>query len=100
MNFLYDQMGSNPDITVTDTETIKELYRLLCMVEVTGKSNTSITDSYHHIQFKLADNQYVYYSFEGSKLWCYGGDNYNIQNSGKLFQYMHQLTEDYLEQES
>lgn len=99
-NILYDQMGSNPDITITDADTIRELYRLLSMVEVTGKSNYSITDCYHHIQFKLADDHYVYYSFEGSELWCYGGENYNIQNSGKLFRYMQELTEEYCQQES
>lgn len=68
-NILYDQMGSNPDITITDADTVKELYRLLSMVEVTGKTDSSITDCYHHIQFKLADDHYVYYSFEGSEIW-------------------------------
>lgn len=99
-NILYDQMGSNPDITITDAETIQELYRLLSMVEVTGKSNTSITDCYHHVQFKLADNHYIYYSFEGSEIWCYGEENYKIQNSGKLFRYMQELTDAYCQQNS
>lgn len=98
-NILYDQMGSNPDITITDSDMIQELYRLLSMVEVTGKSNTSITDCYHHVQFKLADNHCIYYSFEGSEIWCYGGQNYEIQNSTKLFRYMQELTEAYCQQE-
>lgn len=98
-NILYDQMGSNPDITITDAETIQELYRLLSKVEVTGKSDTSITDCYHHVQFKLGENRYIYYSFEGSEIWCYGGENYAIQNSGKLFRYMQELTEEYLRQQ-
>lgn len=99
-NILYDQMGSNPDITITDADAIKELYRLLHMVEVTGKTDTSITDCYHHIQFKLSEDQYVFYAFEGSEIWCYGGENYEIQNSSKLFRYMQELTEAYCRQES
>ncbi len=100
VNILYDQMGSNPEITLTDNDTIKELYRLLSMVEVSGKSNMSITDCYHHIRFKLAENHYVYYSFEGSEIWCYGGANYNIQNSSKLFTYMREITDEYCQQKS
>lgn len=100
VNILYDQMGSNPDITITDADTIQELYRLLSMVEVTGKSEMSITDCYHHIQFKLADDLYIYYSFEGSEIWCYRGQNYNIRNSTRLFRYMQELTEEYCRQES
>lgn len=100
VNILYDQMGSNPDITITDADTIQELYRLLSKVEVTGKSEMSITDCYHHIQFKLADDLYIYYSFEGSEIWCYRGQNYNIRNSTRLFRYMQELTEEYCRQES
>ena len=96
-NILYDQMGANPDITIRDPETIRDLYDLLRMVEVTGETNESITDCYHHIQFKLAEDHYVYYSFEGSDIWCYGTKHYAIRNSGKLFTFMRGLTEEYCE---
>lgn len=94
-NILYDQMGANPDITIRDAETIRALYDLLRAVEVTGETNESITDCYHHIQFKLAEDHYVYYSFEGSEIWCYGTRHYSIRNSGKLFSLMRELTEEY-----
>ena len=92
--FRYDQMGANPEITVTDPETIQELYRLLGAVTVTGVTNESITDCYHFIQFKLADDLYISYSFEGEDIWCYGKTNYAIENSKKLFNYMLNLTEE------
>ena len=95
--FLYDQMGSNPEITITDPETIRELYRLLSMVTVSGETNESITDCYHYVQFKLAEDCYIRYSFEGSEIWCYGKQNYSIENSGKLFKFMGNLTREYIE---
>lgn len=94
-NVLYDQMGSNPEITITDAETIKELYKYLGMVKVDGETNESITDCYHYVEFKLADDHYIYYSFEGENIWSYGGKNYNISNSGKLFDLIKELTDEY-----
>ena len=94
-NVLYDQMGSNPEITITDAETIKELYKYLGMVKVDGETNESITDCYHYVEFKLADDHYIYYSFEGENLWSYGGKNYSISNSGKLFDLIKELTDEY-----
>ena len=91
-NALYDQMGSNPEITITDAETIKELYKYLGMVKVDGETNESITDCYHYVQFKLSDEHYIYYSFEGENIWSYGGKNYSISNSGKLFGLIKELT--------
>ena len=52
-NALYDQMGSNPEITITDAETIKELYKYLGMVKVDGETNESITDCYHYVHGSL-----------------------------------------------
>lgn len=97
--FLYDQMGSNPEITITDPEKIQELYQLLKSVTVIGETNESITDYYHYIQFKLAEDCYVHYSFEGSEIWCCGEQNYSIDNSKKLFAFMNELTDEYWEQE-
>ena len=99
-NILYDEMGSNPDITIIDPAIIKELYQRLSKITVSKESNTSITDSYHHIQFKLANDKYINYSFEGSDLWCYNSKNYDITDGGKLFGYMKELTEKALEQGS
>ena len=95
--FLYDQMGSNPEVTITDPEKIRELYQLLSMVTVAGETNESITDCYHYIQFKLADDLYIRFSFEGSEIWCYEKQNYSIENSKKLFSFMQKLTAEYLE---
>ena len=94
-NALYDQMGGNPGITITDAETIKELYKYLGMVKVEGETNESITDCYHYVEFKLADDNYIYYSFEGENIWSYGGKNYSISNSGKLFDLIKELTDEY-----
>lgn len=96
-NILYDQMGSNPDITIRDAETIRKLYELLRVVQVNGESNMSITDCYHHISFKLAENEYVSYFFEGSELWCCGQTNYDISNGTKLFSFMLELTKEQCE---
>ena len=97
--FLYDQMGSNPEITITDPEKIQELYQLLKSVTVIGETNESITDCYHYIQFKLAKDCYIHYSFEGSEIFCCGEQNYSIDNSKKLFAFMNELTDEYWEQE-
>ncbi|MCI5597341.1 MAG: hypothetical protein MR380_11645 [Lachnospiraceae bacterium] len=90
---LYDQMGSNPEITITDAETIKELYKYLGMIKVHRKTNESITDCYHYVEFKLADDHYIHFSFEGTDIWSYGGKNYSISNSGKLFGLIKELTD-------
>lgn len=99
-NILFDEMGSNPDITITNSAIIKELYQRLSKITVSKESNTSITDSYHHVQFKLANDKYINYSFEGSDLWCYNSKNYDITDGGKLFAYMKELTVKVLEQKS
>ena len=96
-NALYDQMGSNPEITITDADTIKELYKYLGMVKVDGETNESITDCYHYVQFKLADDHYIYYTFEGTDIWSYGGKNYSISNSDKLFSLIKELTDEYVQ---
>ena len=97
-NILYDQMGSNPDITITDADTIKELFDRLSKVEVVRETNESITDCYHHVQFKLADDHYIYYSFEGSEIWCCGTKRCSINDNANLFGYMEDLTYEYYAQ--
>lgn len=94
MSFLYDQMGANPVITTCDADTIRSLYDLLGAVKVTGETQMSITDSYHHIQFKLSEDLSVCYSFEGSDIWCCGGKNYGLSGSRELFAAMQKLTDE------
>ena len=92
VSFMYDQMGSNPEITVKDPDTIKALYNALSKVTVGGKTFMSVTDCYHYIQFKLAEDEYVLYRFEGTDIWSYNKKNYNISNSKALFNMMYDLT--------
>lgn len=94
VNFLYDQMGSNPDITITDPHEIQKMYELLSKVEVVGETQMSVTDSYHYIQFKLADDLYIHYQFEGDML-VYKEKNYELKNTKELFNYMLELTDTY-----
>ena len=93
-SFRYDQMGANPDITITDSEEIQKLYSLLSKVGVIGETDMSVTDCYHFVQFKLADDLYIHYSFEGD-IWCCGNQNYELENTKDLFQYMLELTDLY-----
>ena len=95
VSFMYDQMGSNPEITVTDPDTIEALYNALSKITVSGGTLMSITDCYHFIQFKLAENEYIFYSFEGEEIWSYGGKNYEISNSKALFRMMYNMTQEY-----
>ena len=94
VSFLYDQMGANPVITTRDEDVIRNLYDLLKSVEVTGETQMSITDCYHHIQFKLAEDHYILYRFEGSEIWCCGDKNYSLSNSRELFNTMQKLTDE------
>ena len=91
-SFRYDQMGANPEITLTDPEQIQELYELLSQVTVSGETDMSVTDCYHFVQFKLAEDCYIHYSFEGSEIYCLGNRNYSIENSKELFRFMSSLT--------
>lgn len=94
VSFLYDQMGANPVITTRDEDVIRNLYDLLKSVEVTGETQMSITDCYHHIQFKLAEDHYILYRFEGSEIWCCGEKYYSLSNSRELFNTMQKLTDE------
>ena len=84
-NVLYDEMGSRPEVTVTDPETITDLYNRLALMSVGEKSEMSITDSYHHIRFTLQDGTNVGWSFEGTELLCVGTENYEVKDEGNLW---------------
>ena len=88
---LYDQMGSRPAVTVTDSKEVAEIYNLFTQMTVVGSTNESITDCYHHVYFKLQDGTEVRFNFEGD-IWCYSEDvRYQVQNSGKLWNKAKQL---------
>lgn len=91
---LYDQMGSLPSVTVTDENTIAEVYDLLANVVVEGESQYSLTDNYHSVSFVLQDGTKVWFSFEGEKILSRGRTNYDIEGSGPLWAYVRTLQAD------
>ena len=92
-NVLYDEMGSRPEVTVTDAKTITDLYNRLALMSVGEKSQMSITDNYHHIRFTLQDGTTVGWSFEGKDLLNIGTENYDVKDEGNLWSAVRQLQE-------
>lgn len=90
-NVLYDEEGSRPDVTVTDQETIRKIYGQLADITVGDKTGMSVTDSYHHITFRLRNDTYVSFYFEGDDLFCWGEDNYTVSGSRNLWNTVRQL---------
>ncbi len=90
---LYDEMGARPEVTVTDAETITDLYNRLALMSVGEKSEMSITDSYHHISFTLQDGTTVGWNFEGKDLLNMGTENYDVKDEGNLWFAVRQLQE-------
>lgn len=90
-NVLYDEGGARPDVTVTDQETIREIYGQLADITVGEKTNLSVTDSYHHISFRLRNDTYVSFYYEGDDLFCWGEDNYTVSGSKNLWNTVRQL---------
>ena len=91
---LYDQMGTRPNVTVTDPATITHIYELVSDIVVTGESNMSITDSYHHVRFTLQDGSTVGYSFEGEGLLSCDRTNYDVVGTAPLWDYVRELQEE------
>ena len=99
-NVLYDQMGSLPDVTVTDPATITKIYELLSEMTVGPESNMGVTDAYHHVYFKLQDGTYVGYSFETAALLSVGGSeykNYETGGSMEVWRYVRELQDEQME---
>ena len=90
-NVLYDEEGSRPDVTVTDQETIRNIYGQLADITVGDKTDMSVTDSYHHITFRLRNDTYVSFYFEGEDIFCCGEDNYTVSGSKNLWNTVRQL---------
>ena len=92
-NVLYDQMGSRPDVTVTDPTTIEQVYDLVKAIQVIGPSGMSITDSYHHVSFKLQDGTQVGFGFEGEGNLVAGKTNYLVVGDTQLWSFVRRLQE-------
>ena len=87
-NVLYDAMGSRPEVTVTDPETIVELYTRLAQMTVGDVTPYSVTDAYHHIYFTLDDGTMVGWNFETEACLCWGATNYETHDNGNLWGYV------------
>ena len=94
VSLLYDEEGGRPVVTVSDPETIKLVYELVSAIKVIEKSNTSITDSYHHFYFTLQDGSKAGFSFEGTGNICMGKDNYFVVGDEALWAFVRQLQEE------
>ena len=94
-NVLYDQMGSLPEVVVTDPEVIAEIYdRLSQMIVPEGGRALSITDSYHHVYFTLQDGTVVGWSFEGERSLCWEQDLYPVSDEGGLWPFVRELQDE------
>lgn len=82
---MYDEMGSRPEVVMTDPEQITEAYNRLSGMIIGGKSDMGITDCYHYIFFKLQDGTSVGWRFEGTGLLCWGSDNYEVTQPGTIW---------------
>lgn len=88
---LYDQMGARPSVTVTDEQTIREVYARLALMRVVGTSDQSITDSYHHVSFELQDGSKASFAFEGEGILVRGKQSYTVIDRGDLWSYVRYL---------
>ena len=92
-NVLFDQMGELPEVTVTDTASIREIYDRFSQMIVLEESSMSITDNYHHVAFTLADGTRVSFGFEGTGLLSRDGNNYAVSDEGNLWGFVRELQE-------
>lgn len=96
-NVLYDTMGARPSVEVTDEETIKQIFELLCEIEVVGPSQWSITDCYHHVFFELQDGTIVGFRFEGEGLLVGSETNYELKGGNDLWALVQDLQDQQME---
>ena len=96
-NVLYDTMGARPSVEVTDEETIKQIFELLCEIEVVGLSEWSITDCYHHVFFELQDGTIVGFRFEGEELLVGSETNYELKGGNDLWKLVRDLQDQQME---
>lgn len=87
-DLLYDQMGANPSLTITDPKIVREVYELVQGIEVSPDAEAmSVTDSYHHVYFTLQDGTRVGWSFEGMGCVRRGKDVIPVVGDGNLWAY-------------
>ena len=94
---MYDEMGSRPEVEVTDPEMLKEIYKRFSQMTVGAKTDTSVTDSYHYIIFILQDGTEVSWGFEGIGLLIRGQENYEVSDEGGLWEYVRRMQEEIME---
>ena len=88
---MYDEMGSRPEVVMTDPDQITEAYKRLSQMTIGGPTDYSITDCYHYIFFKLQDGTSVGWRFESAKYLCWGPQNYEVTNAGSIWGMVTQL---------
>lgn len=89
---LYDQMGANPSVKLTDEYAIREIYDLVQGITVVkDKEVMPITDSYHHIWFTLQDGTKVGWTFEGAGCLDRGKETLAVEGDEYLWGYVMQL---------
>ena len=96
---MYDEMGSRPEVEVTDPEMVTEMYNRLGHMIIGGESQESITDCYHYVYFTLQDGTNVGWHFEGTGLLCWGMQNYEVTQSGSLWSLVRSLQDGMMEDE-
>ena len=82
---MYDEMGSRPEVVMTDPEQITEAYSRLSQMTIGGPTDYSITDCYHYISFRLQDGTSVGWRFESAQCLCWGPQNYEVTNAGSVW---------------
>ena len=85
---LYDESGGNDPYQTTSQDEIRTIYKALKNITVTGESETSVTDSYHHVTFYFEDGGSYGYSFEGTGILVQDEARYDIEGGDALFDYM------------
>jgi len=95
---LYDEMGSRPEVILTDPDMIAQIYELLSDITVTGPSEYSITDCYHHVDFTLQDGTQTRFHFEGEELLSFDRENFDVSGGDKLWAMIRSLQEEIMEE--
>ena len=91
VTFRYDRGGEGKEITSKDRNTIIDFYNRLGYMKYLGKSNMSVTDSYHYIFFALVDGKEVGIRFEGEETALLGNGRYAVKDEGGVFELMHEM---------
>ncbi|MBQ3322787.1 MAG: hypothetical protein IJH05_08100 [Firmicutes bacterium] len=88
VELLYDEGGAGEPYETEDQTEIREIYKALKNITVTGESETSVTDGYHYVVFNFADGGSYGYNFEGRGILVYGEKNYEISGSDAFFDFV------------